>query len=53
MTIPALAECIAKVEQISHTSSKGPSKDISDLYVASVGLLCHLKVDQATLVRAV
>jgi len=49
MTVPPIAECIAKVKRISHPSNKTPLTELYDLYLASLALLCHLKVDQATL----
>ena len=49
---PDLVHCVETLQSISRdVTLKGPPKTIGELYVAAVGLLCHLKLDQATLRR--
>lgn len=49
MVVPELAQTTDGLKSITRDLSKRNTKDIADLYVHAVSLLCHLKVDQDTL----
>lgn len=47
---PDLDRCVETLESISRDApTKASPKTIAELYLAAVGLLCHLKADQVTL----
>jgi hypothetical protein len=47
---PDLDHCVETLESISRdVPTKASPKTIGELYLAAVGLLCHLKADQVTL----
>ena len=48
---PDLGHCVEILQSISRDTPKGSPKCIGELYVAAVGLLSLLKVDQSRLRR--
>jgi len=50
---PDLARCVAILEAVKGDSIESlPPKNVSSIFVASIGLLYHLKADQEKLVIA-
>lgn len=49
MVLPELGSTTDGLKRIARDLSNRSAKDISDLYVHAVSLLCHLKIDQDTL----
>ena len=47
--LPDLDHCVQTLQGIPRDISSKPPKNMGELYVAAVGLLYHLKVDQAHL----
>jgi hypothetical protein len=48
---PNLDDSIRQLKEVSQDVSQSHPKKIAELYVAAIGLLCHLKVDQQTIFR--
>ena len=46
---PDLDHCVQTLQSITRELSIKPPKNIGDIYVSAVGLLYHLKIDEATL----
>lgn len=48
-TLNKLDNCVATLKSITRNLSSKTPPQIADLYLSSIGLLCHLKKDQSTL----
>ena len=44
-----LGPCVSTLKSLSRNLSYKSPSHIADVYLAAIGLLCHLKIDQATL----